>query len=1563
MITNHQREGRCYFPRPNANWQKAVKQLILLERLQVHEQNLTDDQNHEQVMRDFEKFEGVVSQYFDIVSVRFTEDGDVESWRPVKKPGPATLADTWDDTIDYQEVRYPDERGADTDVRSGLTDTLYDDFDLPYPDEGDTDTDMRSEIRTAEADGEKTGASIFSPVPEDARVAQVIRSLGSPKAEQRQAAALMLGEVVAVEQLQETHILRALVAAGGNLPRTMAALIIRRKTLENVLQRLNITIAPEENEQRVAQAKDILLKKYSELSDGTRSVPPLVDRLIEKRKTLEIAEKIEVLKAIVVYGGNLPEIYRALGMERTTLHSRLQAYGMTAGRHGEDQRALEAAEKLREMLTDEMRFRKRKFPWNPSAGDVKGLSDFPPAIRVKLKQATCFTERALILAAFIDWNDEYFAWCSGFFGGLVFGWKQFNVKEPEFRVIKGISDALHVSPYFLLTGKAKAKALYRGPQTRRIELVMKAKGVTAEELAERIGVSRNAIKQALREHVDHTRGVLYEMTRALGESPALTETGFSPDPALPLLTEPNGSTGFRRRGISKALQAAAEELQQGLVTAWREMGYPVDVWQAQIAPHQNQRNPGLAMRLLRAEPGTLHHAVYYGLMSQTVAGKLERDEPLQPEDVRSLARSLADAYQGLEELFRKDAAPQLKPPTGYRHEDEIEDTWCLVGRFFNRQRLLALLDATPIGMQLFKQGVLSYASNPEGAIVEHDRECRRLTDREAELAAAGRRPVFSERTVRSIVWHYRDAEQVLDDMRQSVAELVIYLTRQWMLQDPSEGTVRNPEGYVKWIISNKIEAARNLLRRIQLRDDAIRHLFEDEGRRPLAERLEKIAAQLPGLNAPAEDSDVAVSRVLDLLNRIVAIKQLEDPDFLRGAWKFESAESVDAYIRSLERIVPHFAVEVAIKLESLQTNGSVWPQEAASLDDFLIKVAKMIPDTRTLVQRAVRAAHSAGTASAEKGPQGRQRVPDPAESYPQPVRDFGFEWDGLLTRMSLTVGMEDTKFLDLAEQLVSRLEAPGDLELPPAFVHERAVKLDYALEHAMSAGRDLGFIDQTSAGRLRDIRERLRGLPRHKKTNGQVPNGNGKQDGSTTGNGNGVSVGNGHQTPPVSNEKSSAAAPRTAAAHIESVCDQIMMSVEGILRALIDTEKEHETQPDFEAVDADIAKLRGLLKQVASNGQQADDAQGTILGIVTDWREKAENHGLVASIRSQLDSNRSNGKRTVRDLLDIRAAVQEIKFAAARSELRRDDERRAYSVVRIDEEQSLNAIRYSLDARKARYNPQIAVAVAVAMTNRIFNLRRAERLLKWVEVPAAFAEETKPVAMTQAEQTKETDAYSRLLAKGGSVVLPAVLFVDGNLSSQGRAEYLKLILASARQTASAAALPAIHFSGTEAHVLKQSLFSSDLKACDAELKSLASRVFKANLTPEPAAANRLYNGSANAVSVSLLQNRPQDEEKLNQRIPAFLVAAEELKDMNENDKVRYLTHLTQLQLLVAEELKDQLRRASPKTTIRILGEFLHKVGIDYQTDVSGYLKPTAQSLLSDSLAQYLNTREATASAA
>ena len=214
------------------------------------------------------------------------------------------------------------------------------------------------------------------------------------------------------------------------------------------------------------------------------------------------------------------------------------------------------------------------------------------------------------------------------------------------------------------------------------------------------------------------------------------------------------------------------------------------------------------------------------------------------------------------------------------------------------------------------------------------------------------------------------------------------------------------------------------------------------------------------------------------------------------------------------------------------------------------------------------------------------------------------------------------------------------------------------------------------------------------------------------------------------------------------------------------------------------------------------------------------------------------------------------------------------------------------------------------------------------------------------EKTAMARAFSNLIAQGGKAVLPARIFKA--VSPRVRELFVELFVQGAVHVPSQ---PVVYIAGEGASDIKESFFAYGIFQKNPQ----AQHLFEIRAQEEAVMANRLKQES---VAVSLA--KPPDEEALDAAIPAFLLNAEEIRKLGEEDQARLLVRMTQLQLLAAVELKGQLE---PAKQGMLLADFLRKAGITASTGPQGYIVPSVQSLLSETVGTYLAAYQATAKAA
>ncbi|MDD5217849.1 MAG: ribonuclease III domain-containing protein, partial [Candidatus Omnitrophica bacterium] len=552
-----------------------------------------------------------------------------------------------------------------------------------------------------------------------------------------QAALLKITPLRLLREAVKREVLRSLAVHQGNLIRAMVPLGMKQEGMQSTMKRLGLPHTIPDAQARFEQAKQILTSEFGENLEEIERMPVMPVAFVESR---------EMLKALIVNGGSIPKAKVALGVSTNMVVDRLRVLGVTVEKGKEQDRFKQSRERLGSVITQSLRSTEKRFPWGKNAGDDQGLDDFPAELRPKLRAAGSFLERALVLAGHVGMDRTDLAAEAGFNAQVFRKWDPERVEatsEPSPEAIKAVSEALHCSAYFLLTLKPKREALKAGPKRRRLDLMLRAKGISMKEFSRRLGSGNSTAYGMLTAKRKYKRYVLFEAAEVVGESPVAIETGYMPDPKLPLLVKPHGRTGIERKGAGVL---AIRDLHRALMKEWKTTR-PNDAsrWGREIRPDRRGRHPGLAARLLRAEKGTLEQAVYYGLIPKTVAMKLQQRFELDSQDIQGLAASLAKAHDELVELFADEHAPQLCPPKGYSQEVRMRYSWDLIARFINRARLLKLLEAAPVNTQIFKNRVLQHNSNPEREIARRENKILRLSQN-SQLRD------LSTETIRIAVW-------------------------------------------------------------------------------------------------------------------------------------------------------------------------------------------------------------------------------------------------------------------------------------------------------------------------------------------------------------------------------------------------------------------------------------------------------------------------------------------------------------------------------------------------------------------------------------------------------------------------------------------------------------------------------------------------------------------------------------------------------------------------------------------------------------------------------------------
>ncbi len=286
------------------------------------------------------------------------------------------------------------------------------------------------------------------------------------------------------------------------------------------------------------------------------------------------------------------------------------------------------------------------------------------------------------------------------------------------------------------------------------------------------------------------------------------------------------------------------------------------------------------------------------------------------------------------------------------------------------------------------------------------------------------------------------------------------------------------------------------------------------------------------------------------------------------------------------------------------------------------------------------------------------------------------------------------------------------------------------------------------------------------------------------------------------------------------------------------------------------------------------------------------------------------------------------------------------------------ALLYQFEKRsevRDRIRAGAILAVARGLTGRI--LRTGIQLDKRL-FSRLFTRRIKPQALiskTEEEKLIENDA--RLFSQKVHVLIPAGPFL--RLSRRGREKFLEIFLQGIRRSKRAAP-PVLYFAGSGASALQREiytypLFRRPLPVGDGIVSP--SEFIKVRAGIELAVRDLRTKTAAAALL------RPLSGELFLQ-IPSFLIPSEEIEKLQEPELFLYLQHLILLELLAAEELREKLKTArTQENASRLIGQFLGRLGMDYEIAPSGFVSPSVSSLLSENLTQYIIKHKVTAKSA
>ena len=285
-------------------------------------------------------------------------------------------------------------------------------------------------------------------------------------------------------------------------------------------------------------------------------------------------------------------------------------------------------------------------------------------------------------------------------------------------------------------------------------------------------------------------------------------------------------------------------------------------------------------------------------------------------------------------------------------------------------------------------------------------------------------------------------------------------------------------------------------------------------------------------------------------------------------------------------------------------------------------------------------------------------------------------------------------------------------------------------------------------------------------------------------------------------------------------------------------------------------------------------------------------------------------------------------------------------------------------------NSDSILEVSVKMTSGILGLGlKGIRAIFARLYPDVFAPKE---IINRKERAKMVSGYARLLLSGAVVVMPAKLLLG--LSDKARVEYLSMIYESMKSSPSGGKdFARIIFAGEGAGKLKEKISADHpviLRPEAEESKGRSSaeqsfriatlrmtqwhEVFQVKQQKELMAAHDQKN---RPVSVSFIETI---DHAVDSGIPSLLLPSDEIEKLSEERRFEYLNKLTQLQLLVAQELKTPLKGEALK--IALIRLLRNKLNIEFDIK-NGFLSPSTGSLLSADLTQAIAAMKLTSKAA
>ncbi len=567
--------------------------------------------------------------------------------------------------------------------------------------------------------------------------------------------------------------------------------------------------------------------------------------------------------------------------------------------------------------------------WVQDAGGQNGLSDFPEPLQRRLRDAKTFAQRVFAISGYLDWKDTQLALIAGVRERFLEHWRREGFEEPWPQFIPRFAAALRAHPIFLLTGQSVHEALREGPPSRRANLLFHAQGLTQVEAAAVLGISQVTVQETLKRKKWNRETIFQWAEELLDVDPTLLEFG-RPAPVHKSLP-PRGDFGFARK--TKGADAAyAARLHKRLLQAMKLLRGEsvVSEWRTHFGPAPGYR--GVVGQMAAAFPATVDRMVEFGFPAD-IAGRLQSSDSLTSEEVDRLARYLIEAYEGLEDLFV--SAPQYHPGKkggrGYGNRSQhVFDTWQLVARGITAERLLSIANQARVTLAQLKAKILIHP-DPEGEIATREEILRKLLPQFSPSAED--QPIFSPAAIRNYAWASANPAQVLEEARGHFKELLDMGSRGWILAQDRRGTVMVSRTLAKLKVShpgNAKSLLAQLRNRIAAIQEGLRTFPETARLRGISETLQPSVLKLYPIEGQDAPRDLLAA--MDLLNRVVAYRQLEDPDFFK--------EPTSVQVQGLIR-------RMTASLDAAQAAGRL-PGRPEELEPFLQELAAGLEEIRVL---------------------------------------------------------------------------------------------------------------------------------------------------------------------------------------------------------------------------------------------------------------------------------------------------------------------------------------------------------------------------------------------------------------------------------------------------------------------------------------------------------------------------------------------------------------------------------------------------------------------------------------